>query len=257
MTSPVLPRTNVIRYSHSWLVGSIAFFALVLFPATSFGATLTFSLAKEFSGGSSPSKPPTFIVEDIGANTVKITFSMKDLNGNNLQTNEFATEWDFNIKRASSGGVDGNVTFNYSSGQAATSISQSTMWPASGTGFKADGDGYFRVSFKFGTSGGAKLTGGETAVYTVSATGLDATDFNTLSVGGSNGGYATAAHIQGIGPPYCDKSGWVGDDSPDGGAGIQDIPVPPSLILFALGFGVPGFVAWKRRRKAALGTAQA
>src|SRR5262249_7961592 len=110
--------------------------------------------------------------------------------------------------------------------------------------FHADGDGLYDINLMF-TSGGSTshtFTQGEIVQYTVSAPGLTALSFDTLSTSagnGSSGPFVFAAHIQNTGSKG-NGSGWVTGD-------VFHTPEPASLVTCMIGAAACFLFAWRRR----------
>lgn len=200
---------------------------------------LTFTLDQEFSGATAPVGTPPWLSATFtqsGANTVRLT--MSDVN---LTDNEFVTSWFFNLNPAKD---PTQLSFAYVSGIVADAIDTDE------DDLQADGDGLFDIRFEFPTAPPAGRFGaGGTSVYDLILTGLLESDFNFVSqVGGGNGVFHTAAHVQGIG--IADESGWIGDTNGDGDGGGDGGPAPipePSTFLL-LGAGLGGLAMWRKRR---------
>ena len=182
---------------------------------------ISFDLNTEFSGGAAPSGPPPWVeitITDNGAGTVTLKIDNLGLTGT-----EFNSQTLLNLESAFRGSL--TVALSGSSGTfSAATVAQQTGSETSGAGtFKADGDGFFDVSFSYATGGGgaARFGVGESATYTItsSVSGLDATDFNLLSdLGSGSSVWHAAAHVQGVAGNPLATSGWIGDGAvPDGG----------------------------------------
>jgi hypothetical protein len=198
----------------------------------------------EFSGATQPAGSAPWLTAkfennaDNGAipvGAVRLTMSAA-----NLVANEFAALWYFNLNPSLTPGL---LTFTPVSIGAVASVGISTGVDA----FKADGDGWFDISFDFPPPPGAfagKFTSGESVVYdiTYGGAGFGVNSFSFSSVpGGGNGTYRTAAHVQGIGSS-ASGSGWIGPVDPPGGA-----PEATSFIIWSMLIVGAGMRASRRR----------
>ncbi len=167
-------------------------------------------------GGTPPYLTAAFVSSTPG--TVTLTLTAPGLVGT-----EKVTEWDFNLNPALYSFIP--LTFTHVSGtQAASSISQLANTP------KADGDGYFDISFLFPTSGDT-FNAGDSSVYTITGDSITASSFNYLSSStknsDTNDGFPTVAHIQSIGATGAGSS-WV------------SVPEPGILILLGIAMSAVG-----------------
>lgn len=204
----------------------------VLAFAASARADFSVGLDREFSGATAPEGATPWLtatITDVATDTVRIT-----LEATHLTDAEFVSVWDFNV--AGAAGATGLSLGDYSDSDIA-----STTISFGSDAFKADGDGYFDLSF---TWGNGQFTAGDSAWFEFTRSGLTADDFNDLSLGSGNSpdGLVTAAHVQGIGDTNS-NSGWI-TGTP--GSTTQEVPIPGALMLASAGLGIVGFV---RRRK--------
>lgn len=198
------------------------------------GATLLYELDFEFSGGSEPVGPKPWVTSqfsDIDANTVKL-----QINAANLSGSEFIRNFYFNFHpdidpstlsiTKSGGSLSSNVDINLGTNK-----------------FKADGDGYFDVRLDFATPANQdRFTAGDSVEFEITSRNpIDVSLFNFDSVlGGGNGTYYAASHIQGIGPRG-ENSGWIGD-------GNGDVPVPEPGTVLLIGSMIGSGAYLKRKR---------
>lgn len=210
---------------------------LMMAPAAASADTITYELNFEFSGAQSPQGPQPWLTATFddfdGTGLVQLT-----MNAANLVGTEFVSDWSFNLDPTMS---LTNLNIAYVSGVQATTVVKSE------DGLKADGDGYFDISFLWnnGLFGPGATT---TSVYTFTLAGLTVDSFDFPSVnGGGPGNFYSAAHVQSIGTSGA-GSGWIGDgDGPDE-ENQEPLPEPASMLLF--GTGVAAFVARRRQRTA-------
>lgn len=96
--------------------------------------------------------------------------------------------------------------------------------------FKADGDGFFDIEFRFESRAGARFEAGDIAVFDIflGEGAIVAPDFDFGSFGGDKGSFRSAAHVQAIGA--ADDSGWIGARD-----GEQQVTEPGALALLGAG----------------------
>jgi len=207
----------------------------VLAFAASARADFSVGLDREFSGATAPEGATPWLtatITDVATDTVRIT-----LDATHLTDAEFVSIWDFNV--AGAAGATGLSLNNYSDSDIA-----STTISFGSDAYKADGDGYFDLSFSWGNG---QFTAGDSAWFEFTRSGLTADDFNDLSLGSGNSpdGLVTAAHVQAIGPSNS-QSGWI-TGTPTTTTTTEEAPIPGALMLASAGLGIVGFV---RRRRA-------
>jgi len=151
---------------------------------------------------------------DAGADTVMLEIDMTALN-----SSEFVKELYLNTET--------EVTGISGSGFAGLN------WDTSETSNKSDGDGYHDLFIEFATRRADRLTGGEIYTFTLTGSGLIASDFEDIGTLSDKGQFHAVAKINGTG----DGSGsdWVGD-----GGGGSPVPEPTSAVLFLAGALVVG-----------------
>jgi hypothetical protein len=233
------------------LVRRFAFAALLLsvfvcnaVPASA--ATLSFTIGggSEFSGTGATFNGSILIkFEDTGANQVTLTIDATGMTG---PSTAFISDFYFNLNPAS--GINpatvaagGSLTVN------AGSVSNYNSFSAGTNAFQADGDGQFDFNLDLPPPPGGSsnvLGPGESVSLTLTATGLDAMDFNDISVNGPPGknGFHVAAHVQGLGTAGND-SGWFSD----GNGGV--VPEPSTMALALVGVAGFGVARLRRRRR--------
>ena len=102
----------------------------------------------------------------------------------------------------------------------------------SGSGYKADGDGYYNIKIDFPNSHNFAEDSSFTYALTLTNGTLTASDFEQLSTpGGGMGPYYAAAHVMGIGNNGS-GSGFV---EPTNGYTIFPVPEPAPIALLATG----------------------
>ncbi len=173
----------------------------------------------EFSGGSAPASPNSWITINIEDTTTPNTVLLTIAN-TNLVAQEFNTGVYLNLVDAFSA----DDLFFALDGQ-----SGSFALPTINTGvddFKSDGDGYYDIYLAFSKAKHERFGAGESVRYRVSGPeGLDAKAFNAMSApGGGHGPYLAAARVQGVGA-NANGSGWV--------APSADVPEPATILLLA------------------------
>ena len=197
--------------------------------------SLVYELDTEFSGGANPSGSPPWLrstFENVANGDVKLTLDGL-LNG----TGEKVTEWDFNFDPALNAAL---LSISWGSHTAPLP----DLIAFGNDQWKADGDGDFDIAFYFPTSGDV-FNDNEQAVFILSyPTDITFNSFNFGSVGGEKGSFGTAAHVQGIGAPAADLSGWIGDS----GGTIQNGAVPEPATILLLGSGLIGLAGYGRKK---------
>ncbi|RJQ55610.1 MAG: PEP-CTERM sorting domain-containing protein [Nitrospiraceae bacterium] len=204
--------------------------AVLIASMVSFGQAtmISINLDTEFSGATPPAGTAPWLTatfDDAGTpGSVMLTMSTANLTGT-----EFVSTWSFNLNPALN---PVSLNFAYSSGEMFSSLTQGVNC------CKADGDGFFDISFNF--NNGA-FTSGETSVFNITGIPtLTALDFDFLSLGSGNSpdGLKTAAHVQSIGVDGND-SGWITGET---------TVVPEPGTVFLLGAGLVGLGLYGRKR---------
>lgn len=233
----------------AWLCAA----GLLMVAAPAFAATVTFNYDQEFSGGQAPSgsapwmvstfsvSPTTYTIGSTTYHAVRLTIDLS-----NLQSSAFISETDFNIDPTMN---PANLSFSFIGGNSNANVA-----PGLGTNnFKADGDGFYDISFGFPTVSGGTFAGGTLATFDIEATNasmaaaLVPESFAFLSKpAGGHGPFYAAAHVQNTtgacGTMGCTGSGWL---APSG----YVVPLPAAVWLF--GSGLMGLAALARRNKKA------
>lgn len=114
-----------------------------------------------------------------------------------------------------------------------TNFSQQATVTTGADAYKADGDGNYDILFVYSTNA---FAGGQSQTYKITGTNISASDFIYQSVGGANGSWYAAAHVQNT--PGTSGSGWVG-------ATITPTPIPAAAWL--LGSGLMGLFGFRRK----------
>jgi hypothetical protein len=188
---------------------------LAVLPASGgLAATITLDLSTHF-GFSPSSGPVSATLEDTATDEVTLTL---DTSGLNLST-EFVSQWHFNFL-----GDTSALSFAYVGG---SSTGPAASWVLLGDDdFKADGDGWFDILLVFPILSADHFNLDEVVVYTITGTGITATDFIDFSAeGGRKGTYLTAAQI------LCTEGGldWLGA-----------VPEPSTALLVLAGLALLG-----------------
>lgn len=210
----------------------LACFAAIalLIAAPASATTFTVDLETEFSGGADPAGGAPWITLTFddsvgGANTVQLTISNVG-----ITAAEFVSGIYVNFDSA----LDPDLL-------TITAVDVTASTPAVSTGvdaFKADGDGFFDILFNFPPPPGqqaAKFTAGESVVFDLSyITPINANSFDFESaMGGGNGSFTAAAHVQGIAGGL---SGWIGN-----------VPEPGSFALLVAALGLAARLQRRQR----------
>lgn len=195
----------------------LAFAPVLLAVSASQAAVLTFDLAQEYSGASSPSGSPAWIrtTIDDGGNTGSVSVKIESLN---LSEGEFVTKFHLNLNPAIN-----LATLATSAPTKAGTFSNPTI-SFGANSFNSAGNRNFDMEVLFDNAPAANRFGsGDAVTFTVSGAGLTASSFNALS-SGNGSAIPVSAHVQGIGANN-NFSGWI----------TTVIPEPASLSLLALG----------------------
>ena len=219
-----------------------------------FAATIVFNYDQEYSGGQAPAgsapwmvstlstSPSTYTIGSTTYNAVRLTIDLS-----NLQSGAFVSETDFNIDPTLN---PANLSFSFVSGNSYANVTPGLATDS----FKADGDGYYDISFGFPTASGNTFGSGSQAVFDIVATNaataaaLVPESFAFLSTpGGGHGPFYAAAHVQNTtgacGTNGCTGGGWIAPSS------YTVVPLPAAVWLF--GSGLMGLGALARRRRKA------
>jgi hypothetical protein len=233
-------------------IGKLLSAVWLLIAATpAFSATVVLNYDQEYSGGTAPlgatpwmvstfsASPTTYVIDSITYNAVRLTI---DLSG--LQSGAFISETDFNIDPTLN---PANLSFSFVSGNSHANVTPSLATDS----FKADGDGFYDISFSFPTSSGNTFGSGAQAIFEIEATNavtaaaLMPELFAFLSKpAGGHGPFYAAAHVQNTGVGN-GGSGWIAPS----GFTTTVVPVPAAVWLF--GSGLMGLAAITRREKKA------
>ena len=175
--------------------------AALLSPVRASASALFYGFNNVFSGtGPASTSLPwvTMLVQDMVPGTVSLTISNAALTGS-----EFLGEFDFNLNP---GLNPTNLQFTFATGSGGFSSPSLSLKE---NGAKAGGDGYYDISFGFGTADGTRFTVGDYVTCQITSPGLTASDFNCLSApSGGHGPFYAATHVQGIGVGGS-NSGWI------------------------------------------------
>jgi hypothetical protein len=185
------------------------------FPVSARGDSLIINLGKSLNGTTPAGSPPwlTADFESTVAGTVTLTMT------NNMPAAEFTPIWLFDVVP----GVNpANLSFTHVSGPNPTSALGGAT-----TGAPSIKAGTFDLEFTWTTANNAnRFSGGTTVVETITdaADKITAASFNHGSAG-SQGGWLSAAKIQGIPSTDGTASGTIVDFHP------RPVPEPSSLVL--------------------------
>jgi hypothetical protein len=204
--------------------------AFVVFSAPVGASTLVYDFDISFgqtpAAGGSPWLTATF---DDGDSTGSVTLTIEALGTlESSSVSEVYFSFDSTIGDLAVTAIDTSAI----GGKGSVSIDQNT--------YQADGDGIYDLFFDLPPPPGneaSRFTANETIIYNITGTGLTADSFNYLSeVGGDNGPFYAAAHVQ--------QTGLGGEDSD----WIAAVPVPAAVWLFGSALAGLGFA---KRRKVA------
>ncbi|MDA8086941.1 MAG: PEP-CTERM sorting domain-containing protein [Nitrospiraceae bacterium] len=202
-------------------------------------ATIQFDLDTVITGGTPAGSTPwaRATVADSGPDTVTLTME------NLLTSGQFISQWDFNLDPAELGNVtagDFTPVSGFVANDTPPVLVGENQYQAGGAG----NGGLYDIEFDWLTSHSHRFLGGNSAVYTITAPGLDAADFLFLSTlaNGHDSNYYSAAHVQGI--PPSDDSSWIGNTEP------KQVPEPGTILLFGTGMVLAGVLSFSLRRQA-------
>ncbi len=228
------------------VVGIIAVGLIACLSSAASAAVLTFTIGggSEFSGtGQSFGGSFQMIFTDTGANQVTLTIDATNMTG---PSTAFISDLYFNSSGIDPTTVTASATLTVVSG----SVNTAYTYGAGTNAFQADGDGQFDFNADLPPPPGGPanvLNPGEIVSLTLTGAGLDATDFNAISVNGPVGknGFHVAAHVQGLGTD-AEGSGWFAGTPT---AAQTPVPEPTSLAIWALGVVAAGFGARRLRKR--------
>ncbi len=221
--------------------------AVSMFAAKAEAASIVFDLNYAYTSAVTPNSTEPWLTftfrdaadcdPDCGANTVQLLMASSLEN-----SSEFVTQTNFNSSSALT-----NVTFTSGTGL----FTAPTIGQYSSNGYNAGASQDFDVQVSFATANAGRFDAFDTALFTITGTGITA---NTFNVGTPNNPSLWAsAHIQGIsGTANCSGSAWVGDRNGttsgggSGSCGSTSVPDSGSTVAL-LGFAMMG-VAYLRHR---------
>lgn len=230
------------------MVFGLTFFALcgvavAPLPASASMVTMDYAGTNIYdSTGSGLSPVPagnwmTATFTDINATTVQLTINTSGF-ANGVYLGTKGLYFNFNDPNTTANGVSFTYLSSSSSANAvaATSVSKSNVANTLAAG---TGSGYYNFELKWGSTTSTELSWVETVVYDLTATtGINASDFNHTSTGGTIGQLYSAAYLQQTsGDAYTYTNTPVLGGSPT--------PIPGTLLLFAP--GLVGLAAFRKR----------
>ena len=233
-------------------IAGLCAIGLLVAGTPAFSATIVLDYNQEYSGGQAPAgstpwmvsnfsvSPTTYTIGSTTYNAVRLTIDLS-----NLQSGAFISETDFNIDPTMN---PANLSFSFVSGNSHANVAPSLATDS----FKADGDGYYDISFGFPTASGSTFGGGTQATFDIEATNaamaaaLVPESFAFLSKpAGGHGPFYAAAHVQNTtgacGTSGCTGSGWI---APSG----YVVPLPAAAWLFGSGLIGLGAIARRKRK---------
>lgn len=185
--------------------------------------TIIFTDFQKFNGNPPNTPVVTATIEELGSDTVKIT-----MEATSLPSNDKITEWYFNVS------LPGLLLQDFAQVTSPANVAANSV-TVSYDNLSPENKVNFDILFTFPNSGSTFGTG-DTSIYTVTHTGLDAADFISLSQGGGKGPYYSAIK-QGL---YWGTTTYT--DPPTS-------PIPEPSVLLFLGSGLIGLVGLRRKFK--------
>lgn len=198
-----------------------------------FGSVITMNMNTTLSGsppGSGPWLTATFT--DVAANEVRLTLTPQSSVGASDDVADVYLNYS---------GTPALSSLVFSAPTVVGAVSNVTINKAAHS-YHAVGDGYYDIEIGFAGVGTGQFQYGDSISWDITATGLDAADFDYQSSNSTgtlrNGGYYAAAQLA------CDEASYVG--APDA---TSSVPEPATFIVWSLlgSAGWMGMRVWRRR----------
>lgn len=226
------------------ILSSLAGLALLTASLVGAGASARADISLKLDTHINGATPQGYLLANFATvSTGEVTLT---LDATNLVAGEYVAGMGFNIDPIFAAGFPGSLTIARTGGTAPSTAITSTTLASNGfdIGSQVKG-GFFDFGFNFASAEAKRFAFGDTVILKLTGTNLVAESFAFKSVAdgsGNPGGWYAAGDVRGI-PVSGANSGSIGTKN------LGTVPEPASLAMIAM--GIPGLIAFARRRKAA------